>query len=144
MRISIQRVNRTLAVPSWAIGVVALWGLLVLATVLLSRATQQDVVVCMFRNATGVPCPTCGLTRATESMIHGRVITAIMLNPLAVAVGTISILVVMGRMLLGIQPRIDFTPTSRKVAWLVGVLLVLINWGYVIWHELWIVHSHAG
>ena len=41
---------------------------------------------CLLRTATGVPCPTCGATRGTLALFEGRILDALLLNPLATVV----------------------------------------------------------
>jgi hypothetical protein len=42
---------------------------------------------CPFRSITGIPCPTCGTTRAAVALLNGRVGDALAINPLATAAG---------------------------------------------------------
>jgi len=42
---------------------------------------------CVFRAWTGVPCPSCGTTRAAVAFLGGHLPEAFALNPLAAAVG---------------------------------------------------------
>jgi len=39
---------------------------------------------CMIRSLTGVPCPSCGMTRSVTTMAHGNIDEAIWWNPLGV------------------------------------------------------------
>lgn len=41
---------------------------------------------CIFHNLTGLPCPFCGLTRATVCVMHGQPLEALSFHPLSVAV----------------------------------------------------------
>lgn len=42
---------------------------------------------CPFRALTGIPCLSCGTTRAAVAMLHGRPLDALLLNPLAALAG---------------------------------------------------------
>lgn len=53
--------------------------LFALAPRLLGRVTG-----CVFKAGTGVPCPSCGSTRALESLAAGDLVGALLVNPLAV------------------------------------------------------------
>jgi hypothetical protein len=53
--------------------------LFALAPGLLGRVTA-----CVFKAGTGVPCPSCGSTRALESLVAGDLVGAVLVNPLAV------------------------------------------------------------
>ena len=37
---------------------------------------------CPFRRVTGLPCPTCGLTRSWNAALHGRLRESLVLHPL--------------------------------------------------------------
>lgn len=39
---------------------------------------------CMIRSLTGVPCPSCGMTRSVTTMVHGNIYEAIWWNPLGI------------------------------------------------------------
>lgn len=43
-------------------------------------------VTCVFKAVTGMPCPTCGGTRAVEALAAGRFLEALWLNPMVTAV----------------------------------------------------------
>jgi len=42
---------------------------------------------CVFRSLTGIPCPTCGTTRAATAFLDGNLLAAFTANPLAAVVG---------------------------------------------------------
>ena len=44
---------------------------------------------CIFRGLTGVPCPTCGTTRAATAFLNGELAGAFAANPLAALAGLI-------------------------------------------------------
>jgi hypothetical protein len=66
-----------------------LWGAVGLATAavaLLAWATGAVVLPpCVFKAVTGVPCMTCGSTRAIAALAAGEVLAAVRWNPLTVA-----------------------------------------------------------
>lgn len=39
---------------------------------------------CLFRSATGIPCPSCGTTRSVLALMRGQLPQALLLNPLGV------------------------------------------------------------
>jgi hypothetical protein len=57
-------------------------GLLVLFAV--DPAESRLYPPCLLHWATGLHCPTCGVLRATHSLLHGHVADAFRLNPLLV------------------------------------------------------------
>jgi hypothetical protein len=46
---------------------------------------------CVFKAATGIECPGCGLTRASHQALHGRFGEAFRLNPLLFAMGLVAL-----------------------------------------------------
>jgi hypothetical protein len=52
------------------------------AAVLPDRVVTGGPVLCLFRRITGVPCPSCGLTRSWQAAGHGRLRDAIAFHPL--------------------------------------------------------------
>lgn len=42
--------------------------------------------ICLFKNVTGMPCPSCGMTRAFLFLGHGQIAKATALHPLALPV----------------------------------------------------------
>jgi hypothetical protein len=59
------------------------------AAATLLRATEDGVSVagiplggaCLFRRLTGLPCPTCGMTRSVVLSLHGHLAAALRVNP---------------------------------------------------------------
>ena len=89
---------------------------------------------------TGIPCPTCGMTRGMASLLHGDVHTALLLNPLGMLLllGMViylayAVVVVSARL-----PRLRWEPLSkgsiRFLRWS-AVLLIAGNWVYLMIHE---------
>jgi hypothetical protein len=48
--------------------------------------TDTSVEVCLFKKATGFPCPSCGTTRSIQSLIEGNFLEALHWNPFGVVV----------------------------------------------------------
>lgn len=55
----------------------------------LARAAFEAVAAalppCLIKTFTGIPCPTCGATRALRHLLHGDLVAAIATNPGVVA-----------------------------------------------------------
>lgn len=62
---------------------------------LLPRLPVGSWSFCAFHKLTGLPCPFCGGTRATRSLLHGDWHQAIYLNPLAIVVLVLGIVFVL-------------------------------------------------
>lgn len=62
---------------AWRIGALAS----IPAALFLSWLGRAPLPPCLFRNITGLSCPTCGATRAFHAAAHGEIMTALGLNP---------------------------------------------------------------
>lgn len=95
--------------------------------------------VCNFRALTGLPCATCGATRASLSFLHGHPGAAWRFNPL-ICVGLCAVgffdayaLVVLGTR--SKRVRLSFPNQAAYKWWLAGLLLGgLANWIYLLRH----------
>jgi hypothetical protein len=114
------------------------WGGLVLALMALSPLLPRVAGYlprCLLRHATGIPCPTCGATRATVALFDGRLVDAVLLNPL-VASGVVAFLV--GGIIapLWAWRRLEIPVIDRLPGWArLGILAIIaVNWAWVITH----------
>ena len=89
---------------------------------------------CIFRSLTGIPCPTCGTTRAATAFLHGDVMTAFINNPLAALAGLlfvvgapIAVIWTTARMSVPSLPN-PLPPWVRIGA----ICLIAANWLYLI------------
>ena len=91
---------------------------------------------CRFREALGIPCPTCGATRATMELLQGDVMGALLMNPLYTA--GLGLVLVYGlyaaTVLFGRLPRLRFTQNAGLgfLRWAV-VAVILINWAWLLY-----------
>jgi hypothetical protein len=89
---------------------------------------------CVFRSLTGVPCPTCGTTRAAAALLNGDLPAAIAANPLATAAGLLFIvgapLVALWTVARGPIPILPIPLPARSRIAVIG--LVIANWAWVI------------
>lgn len=91
---------------------------------------------CMFRAASGIPCPTCGTTRSLVHMAHGDVPAAIAQNPLFAA-GLLAVLVWMAVntvlvLLRSPRPVLVTTRSEGTLIRIAVVVLLLSNWAYLL------------
>ena len=92
---------------------------------------------CTFRAVTGLPCLTCGATRAALSLLHGEMASAWRFNPLAtLAMGGVGVFDVYAAAVLTFgAKRIRMSFPSRR-AWAItlggGTALALANWVYLL------------
>ena len=91
--------------------------------------------VCIFRLTTGVPCATCGATRALGRLFRLDLAGALLMNPL-VTLGTLGLLV-WGAVDLALVPtrralRLGVAPAWQPTVRVVVVFLLLLNWAFLI------------
>jgi hypothetical protein len=104
------------------------FAVLSLGSCYISQRFDISFTTCILKRVTGIPCPFCGGTRAAWALLHGDIIGAVVMNPLATA---LCILVppiyLLQRFLL--KRRIAVIPRS---AWVILITLLIANWAYLI------------
>jgi hypothetical protein len=112
-------------------GTIAILGLLAVRILPVSRLAPS----CPFHRMTGLPCPTCGGTRAAVLLSGGNVSAALSLNPL-VTVAFLGVLLFFFHSLavhaFGL-PRVtaDLTSPEKNALRAAAVLAVLAQWVYL-------------
>jgi hypothetical protein len=79
-------------------------------------AVHVDFPLCPLASTLGIPCPGCGLTRATLSLLHGDVRTALRFHPLVWLLSPLFIAFVgsaVVELVRGPRP----TPTPSRIHW---------------------------
>jgi len=110
-------------------------GVAALALPLLVRFSGADALplrLCLLKATTGIPCPTCGATRALGRLGALDLSAALGLNPGVTLAWAALVFWALGRLTGAI--RSDPTVLVRKRAGLVFTFLVvglLVNWAYV-------------
>jgi hypothetical protein len=92
--------------------------------------------VCLIKNVTGFPCPSCGTTRAVELLLQGKVRESLVANPFGILVTLIMVLVPFWILFDLIFKKETFyiyykkIEETLKIKWLAAVLiaLVILNW----------------
>jgi Protein of unknown function (DUF2752) len=110
--------------------------LLALLLGLFALAVYSDFPLCPLASSFGIPCPGCGLTRATLALFHGDVRTALHLHPLVWLlaplfvgfVGVATLDLVRGPAHSTRKPRIDWTSRGMNVAATTLLVLSLSVW----------------
>jgi hypothetical protein len=136
LRLSLERAPRAAAPPLWPALAAALWAALAAAMVVLAPAAGVSPATCAFRRVTGVPCPTCGSTRAALALLDGRPLAAIAFNPMTVALGAAAIAWLALRIGLGRRVALHAGARVRKALWIGAALLIALDWAWVVWRPL--------
>lgn len=105
-----------------------------IALVPLSQPLLSALPLCPLRSLTGLPCPTCGATRAAEAMLGGQVVDAVVYNPL-VTLAAIAFLVVGLAAPVWVRSggRIPGLSSTPPIPARIAIALGLMgNWAYVV------------
>ncbi|MDR2849612.1 MAG: DUF2752 domain-containing protein [Verrucomicrobiota bacterium] len=91
------------------------------------------VRVCLFKRLTGLPCLTCGGSRAFAALLAGDVAGALRVQPLLTALGAVcgAGAAVNTALLLVWRRRLSVGVTPAGAAGL--ALLAALNWAYLVW-----------
>ena len=112
-------------------------GIAVLAAVAvgLLRLDALPFTVCFFKLVTGLPCATCGSTRALGRLFRGDLAGAFGMNPLAAA-GMLALLPWAAADLALMTRRkafgLELGPAAARVARVAAVAAVFVNWAYLV------------
>jgi hypothetical protein len=104
---------------------------------------SQTFRVCIIKNVTDYPCPSCGTTRAVTLLLKGRFIESLVLNPIGFVVAIIMIIFPIWILIDIIFKKETFYFWYKKAEvtirkpWLASILivLVLLNW-------IWNIYKH--
>ena len=117
-----------------------IWGSIGLFVALCSRFFPFDRIPlppCLFHRITGIPCPTCGFTRAFRLMSRLRLLDGFLMSPLAALVfACMVVFVVYAAVVLAFHtPRIRMHLSGRRelnIARVLVAVVVISNWAYII------------
>jgi Protein of unknown function (DUF2752) len=121
------------AVPLGAI--LAGCALVAITMVALLPLDRLPFSLCVFKATTGIPCMTCGTTRALARLARFDLAGALAMNPLT-TLGTLALgpwaaadllLLLRGRAL-----SLELSPAAARVARIAAVAAVLTNWAWLI------------
>lgn len=110
-------------------------GVIAAASAALLRLDLLPFSICFFKAFTGLPCPTCGGTRALACLAHLDVASAFAMNPL-VAAGAFMI-AAWALADLALLPRrraavVELRPGLASVVRGTAVALLAANWSYLV------------
>ena len=134
MKIEFVNTSRRPAWPMWAVVLVLAWLILGGITFWLSAYLGHSAHLCVFKELTGFPCPTCGLTRGTLCLLSGQPISAWLRNPFVFSLIGLFVLTTIIRLFFARGVRIQLTGPERRMAWALVSAAFLANWTYVIFY----------
>ena len=110
---------------------------LVIVAACVALAHAFGVTLCPMKRLLGVPCPTCGTTRAFAELLRGNVCGAFGRQPLVMSCSLLGVPVLLAiRIVSGRKTMADLWAAASRSAvfWCLAVAAVLANWIYVIRH----------
>jgi len=112
--------------------VAGLW-LAAAATVVVTNAvTGRHDTLCLLRTMTGLPCPTCGGTRATLALAGGQWAAALRYNPLVTVAWPCLTAWLVLRFGFGRRLPVAVRAGLHRRIWWILVLALVANWAYLI------------
>lgn len=133
MRMEIVKVRRLPDWPIWPVAVFCLWGGLVVATLVLAQLRRKEIVLCVWRNLTGIPCPSCGSTRGVLALLRGDWLGPWRHNPLVATLGAVVLALAVLRVGFCRAFRVHLSRPEKLAAWCLALAALAANWAYVIW-----------
>ncbi|WP_293871875.1 DUF2752 domain-containing protein [Flavobacterium sp.] len=105
---------------------------------------NETVRVCLFKNVTCYPCPSCGTTRAIALLLEGKITASLLMNPFGIIVLIMMILMpiwILVDVVLKMDTFFNFyikTELLIRTRWLAVflIILVLFNWTWNIYKHL--------
>lgn len=119
---------------SWRVGRAAAAlaiGLLIAAAAVVPPARPLPVDLCVLHNLTGLPCLTCGLTRAVCLLLQGWWGESVRMHPAAAPALALACLVAVSLGLEAARGRTAGRPLLRRLIMLLagaGALLAVVHW----------------
>lgn len=116
--------------------VIAVAGLMAAGWLMLGFPTP----LCPLHSFTGIPCPTCGITRGLRCLLHGNLAAAFLFNPLGIALvfGTTLYILYAAVVVIAKLPRLRCEPPSKVAGIFLRIAVILVfaaNWIYLIASE---------
>lgn len=80
--------------------------------------------ICMLRRVTGMPCPTCGVTRSFRALGQGALVAAVRFHPLGPVYFALLMVVMVRSAGIAVRGRRWLDGTARVMAWSLPVLVL--------------------
>ncbi len=103
--------------------------------------SENHFTVCPFKLVTGIPCPGCGMGRATLSLFGGNVVQSLYYNILCIPF-TVAVLIGLYRLVFDLlEGRDSFfkiirQPLKKRYTILL-LVVIIIAWALNIYHGMW-------
>jgi hypothetical protein len=92
---------------------------------------------CMFRSITGIPCPGCGMGKASILLSQGELYSAFLMHPLAIPFAIAALAAIVWLIYDLIRKKESFLPLmTRKMKWPYFIVLMAVVTGVWGWNIL--------
>jgi hypothetical protein len=122
----------------WILGLLTLGSYGWIGYNLLHTENQEaSSTICLIKNVTGMPCPSCGITRSVLAILDGNFMQAILINPLGAIAAMLLITVPLWILidlirnktsLLTFYTRSEELIRKQKLIYIPMITLIAINW----------------
>ena len=120
-----------------------IWGSVLLAAGFMTVAwlsAKLPTPLCPLHSLTGLPCPTCGMTRGLGCLFRGNLEAAFLFNPLGMMLflGAAFYILYAAIVVIGRLPRLRWKQIPATTAFRLrigAVILIATNWAYLILRE---------
>jgi hypothetical protein len=99
--------------------------------------SQSSGTLCLFKTATGIPCPSCGITRSLMLLISGDISGALWINPLGILAAllliTIPVWIIFDLStkkysMLVVYKQSEKIIRTKKIIYVPLIALLTLNW----------------
>jgi hypothetical protein len=106
------------------------------------KKSGLDLTVCIFKRVSGLPCPSCGTTRAVSHLFNGEIVNSLYLNPFGIIVAAIMVVspvwivwdfITKKQSFYHFYIKIENTIKKKEIA-IPLIMLVILNW-------IWNIHK---
>jgi hypothetical protein len=101
-----------------------------------STEHHDEFGLCLFKNLTGMPCPSCGITRSIIQLYHGHFTESLLINPLGLMASFILLVapvwigfdLMRGKETLVVNYRRTERFVQQQKVYLPLIALLILNW----------------
>lgn len=102
----------------------------------INYSESSHIKVCIIKNVTGYPCPSCGTTRAVQEFLKGNLMNSFFMNPFGIIVAILMAIIPLWILFDLILKKETFYSNYKKIEtiirirWVAIILIVLVilNW----------------
>jgi hypothetical protein len=102
----------------------------------INYSESSHIKVCIIKNVTGYPCPSCGTTRAVQEFLKGNLMNSFFMNPFGIIVAILMAIIPLWILFDLIFKKETFYSNYKKIEtiirirWVAIILIVLVilNW----------------